>query len=71
MHWVLQPALWCRTPSAADRSRLHYLYHLKGGDGQATVASYHQGPHGEKILPETERYVGEIRDDQADFAGGG
>ena len=50
---------------------LHYLYHLKGGDGQATVASYYQGPNREETLPETEAYVGEIRDDQADFAGGG
>jgi N-acetylmuramoyl-L-alanine amidase len=50
---------------------LHYLYHLKGGDGQATVASYYQGPNRQKILPETETYVREIRDDQADFAGGG
>jgi len=50
---------------------LHYLYHLKGGDGQATVASYYQGPNRQEILPETERYVSEIRDDQADFAAGG
>jgi N-acetylmuramoyl-L-alanine amidase len=50
---------------------LHYLYHLKGGDGQATVASYYQGPNRQEILPETETYVGEIRDDQADFIGGG
>ena len=62
--------------SAADNVKagvlyLHYLYHLMGGDGDATVASYYQGPNRDKILPETERYVGEIRDDQADFAGGG
>jgi N-acetylmuramoyl-L-alanine amidase len=50
---------------------LHYLYHLKGGDGQATVASYYQGPNRQEILPETEAYLGEIRDDQADFASGG
>jgi LysM repeat protein len=50
---------------------LHYLYHLTGGNGQATVASYYQGPNREKILPETETYVREIRDDQAEFAGGG
>jgi LysM repeat protein len=50
---------------------LHYLYHLKGGDGQATVASYYQGPNRQEILPETDAYLGEIRDDQADFAGGG
>jgi N-acetylmuramoyl-L-alanine amidase len=50
---------------------LHYLYHLKGGDGQATVASYFQGPNREGLLPETETYVREIRDDEADFAGGG
>jgi N-acetylmuramoyl-L-alanine amidase len=50
---------------------LHYLYHLKGGDGQATVASYFQGPNREEIRPETEAYIREIRDGQADFAGGG
>jgi N-acetylmuramoyl-L-alanine amidase len=49
---------------------LHYLYHLKGGDGQATVASYYQGPNREELLPETEAYIREIRDGQADFAGG-
>jgi N-acetylmuramoyl-L-alanine amidase len=49
---------------------LHYLYHLKGGDGQATVASYFQGPNREKILPETEAYIREVRDGQADFTGG-
>jgi soluble lytic murein transglycosylase-like protein len=50
---------------------LHYLYHLKDGDGDAAVASYFQGPNREGLLPETETYVREIRDDQADFAGGG
>ena len=50
---------------------LHHLYHLKGGDGNATVASYFQGPNREDLLPETRAYVREIRDDQADFAGGG
>ena len=50
---------------------LHHLYHLKGGDGQATVASYFQGPNREALLPETETYVHEIRDDEAEFAGGG
>jgi LysM repeat protein len=49
---------------------LHYLYHLKGGDGEATVASYFQGPNRAEILPETEAYLREIRDGQADFAGG-
>jgi soluble lytic murein transglycosylase-like protein len=50
---------------------LHHLYHLKGGDGDATVASYYQGPNREGLLPETKTYVREIRDDQAEFAGGG
>jgi N-acetylmuramoyl-L-alanine amidase len=50
---------------------LHYLYHLKGGDGDATVASYFQGPNRDQILPETDAYLREIRDDEADFAGGG
>jgi N-acetylmuramoyl-L-alanine amidase len=50
---------------------LHYLYHLKGGDGQATVASYFQGPNGETLLPETQEYLEDIRADQAAFAAGG
>jgi N-acetylmuramoyl-L-alanine amidase len=50
---------------------LHYLYHLTGGDGDATVASYFQGPNRDQILPETHAYLREIRDDEADFAGGG
>jgi hypothetical protein len=50
---------------------LHYLYHLKGGDGDAMVASYLQGPNREELLPETETYVREVREDQAEFAGGG
>jgi soluble lytic murein transglycosylase-like protein len=49
---------------------LHHLYHLKGGDGDATVASYYQGPNRETLLPETETYVREIRDDEQDFGGG-
>jgi LysM repeat protein len=50
---------------------LHYLYHLKGGDGDATVSSYYQGPNRDSILAETETYLREVRDDQAEFAGGG
>lgn len=50
---------------------LHYLYHLKGDDGDAAVASYFQGPNRKGLLPETETYVREIREDQAEFAGGG
>jgi N-acetylmuramoyl-L-alanine amidase len=50
---------------------LHYLYHLTGGDGDATVASYHQGPNRQSLLPEARAYVREIRDDEAEFAGGG
>jgi N-acetylmuramoyl-L-alanine amidase len=62
--------------SAADNVRagvlyLHYLYHLKGGDGHATLASYFQGPNRNEILPETRAYVHEVRDDQVKFAGGG
>jgi LysM repeat protein len=62
--------------SAIDNVRagviyLHYLYHLKGGDGQATIGSYYQGPNREGLLPETRTYVREIRDDEAEFAGGG
>ena len=50
---------------------LRYLYRLSGGDGQATVASYFQGPNRSELLPETQAYVREIRDDEAEFAGGG
>jgi N-acetylmuramoyl-L-alanine amidase len=49
---------------------LHHLYHLQGGDGDATVASYFQGPNREELLPETEAYLREVRDDEQDFAGG-
>jgi hypothetical protein len=62
--------------SATDNVRagviyLHHLYHLSDEDGQAMVASYFQGPNRDEILPETETYVGEIRADGAEFAGGG
>lgn len=62
--------------SATDNVRagviyLHYLYHLQGADGRATLASYFQGPNRETLLPETQAYVREIRDDQAEFAAGG
>jgi soluble lytic murein transglycosylase-like protein len=50
---------------------LHHLYHLKGGAGDAAVASYFQGPNREGLLPETETYVREIRGDEVEFAGGG
>ena len=50
---------------------LHHLYHVQGGDGDATVASYFQGPNREALLPETQTYLHEIRDDEAEFAGGG
>lgn len=62
--------------SAIDNVRagviyLHYLYHLKGDDGQAMISSYFQGPNREGLLPETRTYVREIREDEAEFAGGG
>lgn len=50
---------------------LHYLYHLTGGDGDATVASYYQGPNRDELLPETRTYLSEIRADEAEFVGGG
>lgn len=50
---------------------LRHLYRLKGGDGQATVASYFQGPNRKAFLPETQTYLREIRNDEAEFAGGG
>jgi N-acetylmuramoyl-L-alanine amidase len=49
---------------------LHHLYHLTGGDGDATVASYFQGPNREELLPETQTYLREVRDDEQEFAGG-
>jgi N-acetylmuramoyl-L-alanine amidase len=49
---------------------LHHLYHLTGGDGDATVASYFQGPNREDLLPETQTYIREVRDDELEFAGG-
>jgi soluble lytic murein transglycosylase-like protein len=60
--------------SAIDNVRagviyLHYLYHLKGDDGDAAVASYYQGPNRERLLPEAKPYVREVREDQAEFAG--
>ncbi|HEX2126245.1 MAG TPA: transglycosylase SLT domain-containing protein [Thermoleophilaceae bacterium] len=54
----------------AGAAYLHYLYHLKGDDGDAAVASYYQGPNRETLLPETETYVREVREDEQDFAGG-
>jgi len=62
--------------SAMDNVRagviyLHYLYHLKDGDGDAAVSSYYQGPNRESILPQTRDYVREIRKDEALFTGGG
>jgi soluble lytic murein transglycosylase-like protein len=50
---------------------LHHLYHLKGGDDHATVASYFQGPNRAALLPETQTYLRQIRDDAAKFRGGG
>jgi hypothetical protein len=49
---------------------LHHLFHLTGGAGDATVASYYQGPNRETLLPETETYLREVRDDEQEFAGG-
>jgi hypothetical protein len=48
---------------------LHHLYHLTGGDGDATVAAYLQGPNRDQLLPETEAYLREVRADEADFGG--
>jgi N-acetylmuramoyl-L-alanine amidase len=50
---------------------LHYLYHLKGGDREATIASYFQGPNRDALLPETRRYVESVDQSQADLAASG
>ncbi|HZA90322.1 MAG TPA: transglycosylase SLT domain-containing protein [Solirubrobacterales bacterium] len=46
---------------------LHHLYHLAGGDPQATVASYFQGPNRDTLLPQARDYLRKVRDDEADF----
>jgi LysM repeat protein len=51
--------------SAADNVRagslyLRYLYRLKGGDRDATIGSYYQGPNRSTVLPETQRYVSNV-----------
>jgi soluble lytic murein transglycosylase-like protein len=48
--------------SAEDNVRagslyLRYLYRLKGGNRDATIGSYYQGPGRADTLPETQRYV--------------
>jgi LysM repeat protein len=53
------------TTSAADNVRagslyLRYLYRLKGGDRDATIGSYYQGPGRTTVLPETQRYVSNV-----------
>ncbi|MGH2958641.1 MAG: lytic transglycosylase domain-containing protein, partial [Solirubrobacterales bacterium] len=53
------------TTSAADNVRagslyLRYLYRLKGGDRDATIGSYYQGPNRTTVLPETQRYVSNV-----------
>ena len=50
---------------------LHHIYHLMGGDREATVGSYFQGPNREGVLPETEAYVAEVSSTQAEFEAGG
>jgi LysM repeat protein len=51
--------------SAADNVKagslyLRYLYRLKGGDRDATIGSYYQGPGRATVLPETQRYVSSV-----------
>lgn len=48
--------------SAVDNVRagslyLRYLYRIKGGNRDATIGSYYQGPGRQYVLPETQRYV--------------
>jgi LysM repeat protein len=45
---------------AAGALYLRYLYRLKGGDRDATIGSYYQGPGRETVLPETQRYVSSV-----------
>lgn len=62
--------------SAADNVRagslyLRYLYRLKGGDRDATIGSYYQGPNRATVLPETQRYVSSVLGFQDWFAANG
>lgn len=62
--------------SAEDNVRagslyLRYLYRLKGGNRDATIGSYYQGPGRTTVLPETQRYVTSVRGFQDWFAGNG
>jgi soluble lytic murein transglycosylase-like protein len=45
---------------AAGSLYLRYLYRLKGGDRDATIGSYYQGPGRTTVLPETQRYVSSV-----------
>jgi soluble lytic murein transglycosylase-like protein len=45
---------------AAGSLYLRYLYRLKGGDRDATIASYYQGPGRTTMLPETQKYVSSV-----------
>jgi LysM repeat protein len=45
---------------AAGALYLRYLYRLKGGDRDATIGSYYQGPGRQTVLPETQRYVSSV-----------
>lgn len=49
---------------------LHHLYHVNGGDPDATVGSYYQGPNRESLLPETRDYINIVRARQAGLSGG-
>lgn len=62
--------------SAADNVRagslyLRHLYRIKGGDRDATIGSYYQGPNRATVLPETQRYVTSVRGFQDWFAANG
>ena len=50
---------------------LHHLYHPAGGDREATVGAYFQGPNLDGLLPETHRYVESVDQRQADLAASG
>jgi soluble lytic murein transglycosylase-like protein len=55
----------------AGAAYLHHLYHLMGGDPEATIGSYFQGPNRDSVLPETRDYVDQVLSTQAELAAGG
>jgi N-acetylmuramoyl-L-alanine amidase len=50
---------------------LHHLYHLMGGDREATIAAYFQGPNRDRLLPETQNYLSKVLQTKAELEAGG